>query len=667
VSKSQNFLLGFTCRPLRSGSPDGRLGRLFGFARGAIATGAALAVMGLAALRNRARPLVGALERLGCDGTRTDGRSAGDAPACEQELNMATKARVRRAVRKAVKTAVTRAVAAAKGVVGSAEPADETSTAVKPATPAKETASPGGGDLSPRDAGALGHGEAPRGDAADLPAQAAADVHHVALSISRKPDAAPLEPAARAAARIEPEHIPWGYGRDRVTAAAVDPDRLYVYWEATDEGIALARAALGPAGPGAWLVVRVSDVTGVLFDGTNAHRSFDHRVGRGDRQWFFDVNRPTSSVVVELGLRSAGGGFERLARAARVEFPRRGPVAWAPAEWMTVVAETGEVRHTGSGAPGRPAAAPGQGLASGPGPGADGDHHAPSFSPIPLWIVRDPVGGHARWVRELTDHGWERVEWQEVNGEGWFELLGSVAWQAPRTVTSWEAGPFSHPVEVEPPTREAWEGSSIAWQVGGVTRIVHGPWRVVIRNLGAYASRQVLGTWRVYRSWITDGGKEVQQAPAASTGAPPGASEHALLRGASERVWGGGSELRIGGGSEVWHLGASELRFAGASERLRAGASERIARGASERLAQGASEWALRGGSEQVLRGASERVRKGASERMLGGASERAWQGASERTYQGASERRLAGSEERLSRRDTAPEAPRTNLFPEAE
>lgn len=713
---------------MRSGSPDGRLGRLFGFARGAVATGAALAWMGLSALRDRARPLVEALERLGRDGTGTDGEDAGGGPAWEQERNVTTKARVK----KAVKTAVARAASAAKGVVGTARSADEeTPAAMKPAAkataqakpgkaakaaapakpspaakpsagpaevapakpaaparasatraaaPAKATPSPapssaapaqkGGldtGGPSARVADATGPGETPLGDTAGRGAQATVELQHVALSIPPRPDGGAPEPAARAA-RAEPEHIPWGYGRDRVTAAAIDPDRLYVYWEATDEGIAHARAALGPAGAEAWLVVRVSDVTGVLFDGTNAHHSFDHRVERGDRQWFFGVNRPTSSVVVELGLRSAAGGFARLARSSRVEFPRTEPIAWAPPEWMTVVAETGEVRPAGTGAPGWPAAGSGQGPADrfvgGPGPGAEDDRHAPSFSPIPLWIVRDPVSGHAAWVRELTDHGWERVEWQEVHGEGWFELLGRVEWQGPRTVTSWEAGPFSDPVEVQPPTHEAWEGSSVAYQVGGVTRVVHGPWQVVIRNLGAHASRQVLGTWRVFRSWVTDGGKEVQQAPAARSRPAPGASEQVLVGGASERAWAGGSELRLGGASEVWRLGASEVRFAGASERLLAGASERIVRGASEQVARGASEWAQRGGSEQVLRGASERVQQGASERMLGGASERVYQGASERALGGASERARQGASERMHQ---AASERRPNPYPEAE
>ena len=77
-----------------------------------------------------------------------------------------------------------------------------------------------------------------------------------------------------------PKDIPWGYGYDRITAMPVDPVRLYVYWELTDDAIRGARTDLGAAGDRAWLNVRVYDITGRLFDGTNAHSYFDHRVER---------------------------------------------------------------------------------------------------------------------------------------------------------------------------------------------------------------------------------------------------------------------------------------------------------------------------------------------------------------------------------------------------
>jgi hypothetical protein len=93
------------------------------------------------------------------------------------------------------------------------------------------------------------------------------------------------------------EDIPWSYGQDRVTSMVVDPDRLYVYWEVTDEAIARARAGLGAGGADAWLNLRVYDVTGRIFDGTNANSYRDQRVERTDRQWFL---RHREAVVHRL-------------------------------------------------------------------------------------------------------------------------------------------------------------------------------------------------------------------------------------------------------------------------------------------------------------------------------------------------------------------------------
>jgi hypothetical protein len=510
-----------------------------------------------------------------------------------------------------------------------------------PGQDAVTAGAPGRGAAAPQQGG-------PRGAAQEAVEQP----RHVALVVPPGHGGEPVKPAAPTPA--EAANIPWGYGKDRVTAAAVDPNRLYVYWEVTDEAIARARDALGAAGEDAWLNLRAYDTTGILFDGTNAPHHFDHGIGRSERQWFFDIRRPTSTVVVEVGLHARDGGFVRIARSSRVDFPRAEPAPWAEPEWMSVVAATGDARPAGWGMPSQGGAVPGpQGQAFQGGASAAA---APSFVPIPLWIIHD-AAGHATWVRELTEAGWERVEWREVHGEHWFEMLGRVEWEGPRTFSTWEAGPFTYPVEVHEPTREEWHGHSVAYRIGEVTRVVHGPWQVVIRNLGAHVSRAVLGRWQIHRSWVAEGGREVRSAGRGAV--PLGASE--ALVGASERAWAFGSEVRLGGASEVWRFGASEVRLGGASERLYAGASQWLLRGASEQRLGGASEWRFRGASEQLRRGASERLfagaseRGGASERLFAGASERG--GASERLFAGASERggasegRLAGGEERESAR----------------
>jgi len=365
-----------------------------------------------------------------------------------------------------------------------------------------------------------------------------------------------------------PEHIPWGYGQDRITAMVVDPERLYAYWEVTDEAIERARAALGAGGAGAWLNLRVYDVTGRIFDGTNANSYFDHRVERDDRQWFFEIGRPASTVCVEVGLASAEGYFVRIARSGRADFPRRTPAADAPPEWLTVRTASGEV----------------------PAPEAG---HAGLAAPPPTPVSEAPwpegPGAVGLPVRETILHAWDHVfrgEWTAGHG---------VTWEGPVVRTSWEAGPFPFPVAPPAHAVERYEGPVAVQVQNGATRVVHAAWRVVIRGLGARAERRVLGVWEVRHWWTRGGDWRAPQAGAPAAG------------GASERRWLAASELRLGGASEIYAVGASEVRLGGASEVLYRGASEVLYRGASELLYRGASEWRAAGASEARAAGASER------------------------------------------------------------
>ena len=443
-------------------------------------------------------------------------------------------------------------------------------------------------------------------------------------------------------------HIPWGYGQDRITTLPVDPRRLYAYWEVRDEAIEAARAGLGRGGRDAWLNLRVYDITGRIFDGTNAHSYFDVKVDRHTRQWFFDIGKPTSTHCVEIGLKSYEGYFVKIARSGRVDLPRAEPWGPGPVEWLSVHEITGEL------APAVPGATPGAGIAP---PAAA--HHAPPAAPTTVhlpgawaegeyWVVTD-TAAFREWalLSGWESHDFLKTEW--IGGHGRLEWFGTgqrFEWVGPVTRTSWEAGPFPMAVEAPGLVEERHEGPVIVQKIGEKTRVIYGPWEVVIRGVGAHAEGRVLARWEVRKSWVSDVGFEVVggalrwRALAAEPGAArlPGASE-ALLAGASERRWLAGSEVRLAGASEVFKVGASEFRYLGASETLFAGASEKRYRGASERLARGASE--------RLGRGASERVHAGASERAYAGASERLARGASERLGRGASEGRLGGASEK--------------------
>ena len=404
-----------------------------------------------------------------------------------------------------------------------------------------------------------------------------------------------------------PGTIPWSYAYDRVTGMPVDPDRLFVYWEVTDEAIERARTTLGKAGKDAWLNLRIYDTTDRIFDGTNAHSYFDHRVERGDRHWFFQIGKPSSSAFVDIGLRSNEGFFSKIVRSGRVEFSRREPAAWGEPEWLSVRSLMGPIEHAGRGPYVRrqvPATAP---VAHGALPVPAPRRHVALLPWEESFTVGE--GGHK-----------EMVEWEEHLTDGTTEFHRETTWESPVMVSAWEAGPFSFPVSAPEPVREDFVGPSRVYRVGGRTHVVHGPWQVVIRGIGAHHGRSVVAKWEIYRSWIAE---EKAESPGVEMKeyTIPGSSEK-LLVGASERRWRYASEERLGGASEIFFLGASEYRARGASERLFIGASQYQMRGASERQVAGGSEVRLRGASEQRLGGASETRLGGASERVLGGGSE---------------------------------------------
>ncbi len=475
--------------------------------------------------------------------------------------------------------------------------------------------------------------------------------------------AVPLEePARAAAARLDlgpagdegpgGEDVPWSYGQDRVTAMAVDPETLYAYWEVTDPAIERARAGLGAGGEAAWLNLRVYDTSGILFDGTNAHSYFDHGLARWDRQWFFGIGKPSSAAVVEVGMKSPEGYFVRIARSGRVDFPRSEPAPAREPEWITVLAG-GEALPAGRGAPARPAGGQGQGQGQqGQGQGDDawpaepaGNGAAPHggpvrFEQVPLWLLFEGGGeGERRW-RELLGEGFERVEWRSESGESWFEVQGRLDWQGEPVISSWEAGPFSYPVHVDPPTRASWKGGSVAFTAGGVTHVVYGPWKVEIRNLGARSERAVLGRWEIYRSWTTRGGRgrPGRARRRARRAAPRSASPPAPGWAAARAGWrarassGGWARARC-----AWAVPASGCSQ-GASER-RLGRGQRTPDGRGERVAPRRGEREAARGRERAAARRRQRAPDGRGEREAAGWCQRGTPGRRQRAAAGRRQR----------------------------
>lgn len=113
--------------------------------------------------------------------------------------------------------------------------------------------------------------------------------------------------------------LPAGYGDERIVILSRDPSVLFGYWEVPQARIDQERARVGT---GSKLCVRIYDITGVSFDGSNATATFDQEVYERVGSWYFHLARPAHCFCADIGLLAPGGGFHTLHRSNVVSMPR---------------------------------------------------------------------------------------------------------------------------------------------------------------------------------------------------------------------------------------------------------------------------------------------------------------------------------------------------------
>lgn len=108
------------------------------------------------------------------------------------------------------------------------------------------------------------------------------------------------------------EILPEEYGEDSIALMTVDPRKLFIYWEVREDTFKKY--------PGD-LTIRVYDVTGIDFNGTNAKSYFDIAVNNRIGSWYIDVN-PEKAFIADVGIIDPAGVFITVARSNKVTTPR---------------------------------------------------------------------------------------------------------------------------------------------------------------------------------------------------------------------------------------------------------------------------------------------------------------------------------------------------------
>ena len=122
----------------------------------------------------------------------------------------------------------------------------------------------------------------------------------------------------------------------KVVLLPVNPYLVHVYWEAAPNELEELERILGRPDPRARPVLRFYDITNIVFDGSNAHSCFDVEIDLRAGNWYVHLWSPEKSYCADLGIRTEGGQFYRLARSNIGEAPRAEPSVKVEDRYMLV-------------------------------------------------------------------------------------------------------------------------------------------------------------------------------------------------------------------------------------------------------------------------------------------------------------------------------------------
>jgi hypothetical protein len=132
-----------------------------------------------------------------------------------------------------------------------------------------------------------------------------------------------------------PTDLPSGYAQDRIILQVRDPWWIHAYWEVTQSTWArLKREFPIEATGGFKKILRVYDVSQIIFTGDNAHRFFDIEITEQANNWYIDTQGPGRSWCVDFGIRLSNGQFITVVRSNTVSTPIAGPSWITDEEWM---------------------------------------------------------------------------------------------------------------------------------------------------------------------------------------------------------------------------------------------------------------------------------------------------------------------------------------------
>jgi hypothetical protein len=141
-------------------------------------------------------------------------------------------------------------------------------------------------------------------------------------------------PEIKKVPKVMPSELPSEYGKDKIVLQVRDPWWLHCYWEITPNTWDRLKQSLKELFHSAKKVLRVYDISQIIFDGKNAHRFFDIEINKEATSWYIDVGGSGRSWCIDYGLKLPNGEFITILRSNTVATPLDGPSWITDEEWM---------------------------------------------------------------------------------------------------------------------------------------------------------------------------------------------------------------------------------------------------------------------------------------------------------------------------------------------
>jgi len=125
--------------------------------------------------------------------------------------------------------------------------------------------------------------------------------------------------------------LPNGYGESRIVLLPRDPQWAYTYWDVPNDHKEELRRQGGQQ-----LALRIYDVTDIDINYQSPHSIQEYPADELAREWYLPIPVSDRDYVIDVGYRTADGGWLVLARSARVHIPPVYPSDWIEDVFITV-------------------------------------------------------------------------------------------------------------------------------------------------------------------------------------------------------------------------------------------------------------------------------------------------------------------------------------------